>query len=113
MNTHDNMVPISTPDLRGHIDAGDVAGAVIKNITDGFLAIIERNDRQLWILQTKRGVPRHFRTLDTAALYLRDLGIETISIDFSELPNANGRQLDMFKQHRRMARPKTTHAAAA
>jgi hypothetical protein len=110
MNTHDNMVPISTPDLRGIIDAGDVGEAVIKNIIGGFIAmIIERSDRRRWILQTKRGVPRHFRTLDTAALYLRDLGIETISIDFSELPN--GRQMDMFNKQRRMA--KTVHAAAA
>lgn len=110
MNNYDSMIAISTPELRGHIDAGVVSGAVIKSVNGCFVAIIERAGVATWILQTKRGEFRHFRTLDTAALYLRDLGIDTIAIDFSEQPS--GRQMDMFTK-RRMVQNKTAHAAAA
>jgi len=110
MNTHDKMISISTPELRAHVDGGLVSSAVIKSVGACFVAIIERDGRSTWILQTKRGEDRHFRSLDTAALYLRDLGIDTISIDFSEQPG--GRQMDMFTK-RRMAQHKTAHAAAA
>lgn len=110
MKTHADMIPITTTHLRSLVDEGQITTAAIKPMADGFVAVIEWNQVR-WILQTSRNEDRHFRTLDTAARFLGELGIKTISVDLAgSRPN---RQPDLFNSQKRGMGSKTTHAAAA
>ncbi len=71
---------INTPTLRALAEAGSIRSAQIVGVTGGFALVVKYGliERKL---EAKRGHLRLFRSLDTAAPYLRSLGITSFTVD--------------------------------
>lgn len=74
---------LTTPVLR-HLVANGLAGQMVaRGVPGGFVLVMRRRGSES-TLAAQRGAPRLFKRLDTLAGFLKDLGVQSATVEFDE-----------------------------
>lgn len=79
----ESVEQLTTPVLR-HLVATGLAGQMVaRGVPGGFMLVMKRRGSES-TLAAQRGAPRLFRRLDTLAGFLKDLGVQSATVEFEQ-----------------------------